>query len=275
MALVVVCSTAHAQDIVKYEFLNLDGKQETIEAEIRVPKSEPNGKAVIILHHAGGWKQGTTTQYADILVKNGYVTFEPRLFNSKPKLSSEYIGEVFGALKYVSNVSNVDKNQISLMGMSFGANLTIFSATEWASKKFTDRKIRFKSFVALYPVCWRHAANIKRNLKASEENSKIPDDFEDKWIGAPLKIMSGTLDDYDGKDPNACKEFIEAIPDEKQKAVTTLIQYDGATHGWDQPSKSFFAPTACKNKGCTNTNTNNPAVTEKGKLDLLLFFNQK
>jgi dienelactone hydrolase len=275
ITLALFWSQVGAQEIVKFEYTSLDGKIDNLEAVIRKPTKVANGKAVIIMHHAGGWREGTTVPYAELLSQNGFLTFEPRLFNSKPKLSSEYIGEVFGALQYVSSISGVDKKQISLMGMSFGANLSIFSATEWAHKKFTDGSIAFKSIAALYPVCWRHAANIKRSLKASVENPKTPDDFEDRWIGASVKIMTGTMDDYDGRDPNACKEFIESIPDPTQRSQFSLIQFEGATHGWDQPSRSFFAPTACKGKGCTNTNTYNPEVTKKGLNEVLIFFSKE
>jgi dienelactone hydrolase len=103
---------------------------------------------------------------------------------------------------------------------------------------------------------------------------KIPDDMEDKWMGSPLRIFAGTKDDYDDRDPNACSEFIDSIPDEKQKNMTSIVQYENATHGWDQKSKNFYEPVACKGKGCRNNNVYNKEITEKGIEDAFKFLSQ-
>lgn len=271
----MLCSTAvQAQEIIKYEFMDMDGQKNTVEAVLRVPKSNANKKALVILHHAGGWGHGTTTQYADLFIERGFVTLEPRMFNARPKRPTEYLGEVFGALKYLADQPSVDKTQISVMGLSLGGILTLISATDWANKKFTDGTIKFKSHAPFYPVCWAHVAGMKRTLPARFKLPKTPDDFEDKWIGSPMKIFAGTHDDYDDRDPNACREFIDAIQDEKQKSVTSVVMYEGATHGWDQQSRSFPEPIACKGKGCTNNNVNNPEITARAKEDLLKFLGE-
>ena len=269
-SIAVLACSVQAQEIIKYEYTDADGKRDTVEAVVRTPKTDANKRAVVILHHAGGWGSGTTAQYADLLSSNGFVTIEPRLFNTRPKHTSEYVGQVFGALNYLSTLATVDPAQISVMGLSYGANLTVIAATEWSNKKFTDGAKRFKSYAAFYPVCWAHAATIKRTAPRSRA-SKFPDDVEDKWVGSPMKIFAGSDDDYEGRDPKSCTEFIEAIPDVKQRSVSSVNLYQGATHGWDQVSQSFMEPVACKGKGCVNNNVHNPEVTARAKEDLLKF----
>lgn len=264
---------SQAQNVIQYEFVDAGGKQRTVEAVLRQPDSQPNGQALLILHHAGGWGMGTTAQYAEYFSQRGFVTLEPRLFNTRPKRLVEYLGEVFGGLHFLMKQPGVQADQISVMGLSFGAHLAILSATEWANRLYTDGTVRFKAHAPFYPVCWRFAAQIKGQMPRLKM-SGLPDDFGVKWVGVPMLLLTGTLDDYDDRDPNTCSEFIEAIPDEKQKSMTTLVQYEGATHGWDQRTVSFFEHIACKGKGCTNHNVHNPAVTLKAKEDLLKFLTE-
>ena len=269
-AIMLLSLNAFAQEVIKYDFKGVDGNKESLEAVVRIPKVDAKNKAVIILHHWGGWGAGDTAQYAEYFSKNGYVTLEPRLFNYRVRSALPFLAPTFGALSYLSSHPSVDKDNIFLMGLSFGGILTIFSATDWANKQFGDGVNRFKSFAPLYPVCWLHTKMIKRQFQHT-----YPKDFEDKWVESPMKIFAGSQDDYDDRDPNACNEFIESIPDPKQKAVTSVQVYAGATHGWDQTSRSFNEPVfGCKGRGCMNTNSNNPTVTARAKEDLLTFFNE-
>jgi len=193
------------------------------------------------------------------------------MFNGPRKSELTYLTDVYAALKFLGQQPDVDKTQISVMGLSFGANIAIFSATKWANQKHSDGQLGFKSYAAFYPTCWKHNSLIKRTLPSRFKSPTAPDDLEDTWVTKPLQIFAGTEDDYDERDANACKEFIAAIPDTQQREMTTIVQYQGATHGWDQQSRSFFEPGACKGKGCTNNNVSNAEVTLKAKQDLLKF----
>jgi len=274
MGWLLCVAAVQAQEIVRYDFQNMAGRKDTVEAVIRVPSGDAPRKALILLHHAGGWGEGTTRQYAEYFAERGFVTLEPRMFNVRPRRSSDYLGEVFGALKYLAAHPAVDKTQISVMGLSLGANLAIFSATQWAQDKFGDAGLRFKSLAAFYPVCWPHTATIQRTLPGRFKHSTVPEDFEDKWAAIALRLFVGTLDDYDDRDPQACPDFIAAIPDAKQRSLTSLVQYPGATHGWDQQTRSFPEHVACKGRGCTNHNVHNPEVTAKAKEDLLKYLSE-
>jgi len=269
--LLLVASAANAQQVVRYEAADFEGKMTTVEAVFRKPTSENNRKALVILHHGGGWGHGTTAQYAQFFSERGFTTLEPRMFNGSRKNELTYLTDVYAALKFLGQQPDVDKNQISVMGLSFGANIVIFSATKWANQKYSDDQLTFKSYAAFYPTCWKHNSLIKRTLPSRFKSPTAPDDLEDTWVTRPLQIFTGTDDDYDERDANACKEFINAIPDTQQREMTTVVQYQGATHGWDQQSRSFYEPGACKGRGCTNNNVSNAEVTLKAKQDLLKF----
>ena len=271
--LILLSFNTFAQEVMKYEYKSIEGRKESIEAVIRTPKTDGKKKAVIILHHGGGWGEGTTTQYAEFFSQHGFVTLEPRMFNARPKLPGEYLDQVFGGLAYLSSHPEVDNENISVMGLSFGGMLTLYAGTEWANKRFGDGINKFKLLAPVYPVCWLFTKLIKREVNIIEKF--IPNDFLDSWIGSPMKIFAGGMDDYDDKDPKACNEFVETIPDMRQKSVTTVQVYADATHGWDRSTtKSFNDRLACKGRGCINTNTSNPSVTVKGKEDLLKFLNE-
>lgn len=246
------------------------GRASQFEAVLQVPAGSTKAPAVVILHHAGGWGHGTTAQYANFLAGQGFVTLEPRLFNVGPDPRRRYLPEVFAALKSLSEHPAVDRNRISVMGLSYGANQSILSATAWAQKQFGIDGLRFRSHIAIYPTCWAFTAAIGRTLPSRFRIDR-PEDFADSWGGSPLLVLTGTVDDYDGRDRDACHEFIRAIPDERQRSISRVIQYEGATHGWDQQTRSFYEPGACKGKGCTNHNVSNPGVTAQGMQDLLRF----
>ncbi len=274
LALLPFLSSANAEELIRYKFQTPTNQEGEVEAVMRVPATSSMQRAVVILHHAGGWGKGTTKQHAEYLNAAGFVTLEPRLFNSHPRNPLLYMRQVFGALNFLAQHPAVDKSQISIMGLSFGANLSIFAATKWAKETFSSQGLQFRAHAAFYPNCWRHTAAIKRELPERLKVPNLRDDFEDQWLSVPMRIFSGTEDDYDSRDSNACKSFIDAIPDERQKNLTTNIQYQGATHGWDQETATFFEPIACKGKGCINHNVNNPEVTSRAKKDLLQFLNE-
>jgi len=58
--------------------------------------------------------------------------------------------------------------------------------------------------------------------------------------------------------------------------MSSVVVYEGATHGWDQNSTSFREPRyGCKGQGCMIEMRSNPKVTQQAMKDLLDFFNEK
>jgi len=267
------------QAIVDINFRDNDGDRASVQATLTLPEKTAAQKhpAVVILHHAGGWETGTTEQYARYLAAHGFVTLEPRMFNSDGEREDTYrhMPTVFGSLAYLAGRTDVDNKKIALMGLSYGAMLSLYAGTNWAWAKYPQGELRYAAIASFYPLCWVGRAYISRTI-GKWKNRAYPESFMDQWAGIPLAIFTGALDDYDSKDPKACAEFVASIPDEKQRSLVQLQVYPAATHGWDHgKTYSFYSRLACKGAGCDNTNESNPEVTEKAKADLLKFLQEK
>ena len=265
---------AYAQEkekIVEYEYKTVAGKSDELEAVLRVPEGKGNRRAVVILHDGGGWSAGRTKQYADLFTANGYVTLEPRIYRSAGGWDGyNDLSKVFASLKMLAKRADVDPASIYIMGQSAGAMLTILAGTDWANKKMNDSGTKFKAHASLYPVCWIFEESAKGNPPKTFR--EFPKESFQTWSGAPIKVFIGTRDDYDDKDSNTCANFVAQISNEAQRNVFSIVKYANATHGWDHGNTySFHTPSACKGRGCTNTNESNPEITKKGYQDVLDF----
>lgn len=277
---VAVSSCAFAQStIVSFGFAGNEGSEKSIEAVLTLPPKGTSDKrpAIVILHHAGGWGAGTTTQYANFLSSHGFVTLEPRMFNVDGEKEDTYahMPGVFGSLAYLAKHADVDDKKIALMGLSYGALLSLYAGTEWAQQKYQPGAHRYAAIASFYPLCWVVKAYVTRSI-GKWKNRAYPESMMDKWTGIPTMIFAPGMDDYESRDARSCEDFVASIPDAKQKSLTSVQVYPGATHGWDHGrTYTFFARTACKGVGCNNTNESNPAVTEQAKNDLLKFLREK
>ncbi len=264
------------EEHISYTYTTAKGGIEVLEAVVTLPSNNGKKPAVVILHHSGGWDAGTTKQYADLLAKNGFLAIEPIMFRRPSKTTyAESLAKAMGAIDYLSKRSDVDTANISVIGTSYGANLSVFMATQWANKKYLTEQIKIQKVAALYPVCWFYPKLIKRDTNSWFFKARLqdfPEDFMDNWANIPMKLFAAGQDDYNEKDAAACATFKEAITSDAQNKLTSVVVYPDATHGWDQGRTfSFNEPAACKSKGCTNTNTSNPSITEQAKKDLLEF----
>ncbi len=229
--------------------------------------------AVVLLHHGGGWENTQTRQYATALSKAGYVTLEVILFNTrneqKPKPSS-YLPHIFGAHKFLSGLPYVDSSRIAVSGGSYGGLLTILTATQWAATQYgAPQGIKFAAHAAFYPLCWM----INNFIHKKPSTPDIPGTVYDSYTGSPIKIYAGAEDDYDARDPKACDNLVQALP-EDQRAAFNVRVFPGTTHGWDhQRNSNFYEKIACKGKGCYNTNNVDPKATAEGIANLIVFLN--
>nr|WP_315228309.1 hypothetical protein [uncultured Limnohabitans sp.] len=276
IALLLVTTVSTAQNHISYAYKTLNGTTENLDAVISRAPTEGKKPAVVILHHSGGWDAGTNKQYVELLTRNGFITVEPIMFRRPTKTTyGESLAKAMGAINFLSTQPDVDMGHVSIIGTSYGANLSVFMATQWASEKFLSVPIKISKVAALYPVCWFYPKLIKRDTNSwffKERLQDFPEGFMDHWTNTPMKLFAAGQDDYNDKDAAACTSFKEALTSETQKALTSVVVYPEATHGWDQGRTfSFHEPAACQSKGCTNTNAFNPAVTAQAKKELLNF----
>ncbi len=257
--------------MISIPFSNWNGKPEQLDIRVSKPTDGPatdKRPAVVVLHHGGGWDAQTTQQYATLLNANGYITAEPVLFKSRMAPSHLQVPKVFATLRHLASMPEVDSSRIAVMGMSASAFQSIYAVSEWATNQYGQGQ-KFAAAVAFYPACWI-IKKLYQNDLGRFKNTNYPDDFLNKFTGAPLTILAGGKDDYDSKKPSMCAEAVALMPDSRQKTMTKIHVFENATHGWDHgQTYSFHEPLACEGRGCTNTNQSDPATTEAGKAMLL------
>jgi dienelactone hydrolase len=271
-ALASAVAAQASSEMISIPFTNWSGRPEQVEVRISKPTgASVNEKkpAVVILHHGGGWDAQTTKQYATLLSSNGFITAETVMFKGRLQPGHLHIPKVFATLNYLARMPDVDASKVAVMGLSAGAFQSIYAVSEWATEKYGEGN-KFAAAVAFYPSCWIVKKLFQNNDMGRFKNTNFPDSFLSKFTGAPLTILAGGKDDYDGRKPAMCAEAVELMPDTKQKTMTKVHVFENATHGWDHgQTYSFHEPLACEGRGCTNTNQSDPATTEAGKAILL------
>jgi dienelactone hydrolase len=265
-----------AQESIKFDAL-VEGSSRIVDAIYTAPKNliKQKSPAVVIMHSTGGSNDGTTQPLAKALNENGFFTLQIQLFSSPvsaPRFENTN-AVYFNALKYLSQKDEIDSGRIGIAGYSYGAFASLFAATQWVAQTY-GAGLKFAAHAPIYPgSCWMFTQWTKGETTPIRK-LPYPPNFAKTWTGAPVKIFAAGKDDYDDRDPNACPEFVAAIAPEFRSSFDWLV-YPDATHGWNQQSSSFYVRGACKNKGCTNYNTNNPKVSEKNNQDVVLFFMSK
>ena len=176
-----------------------------------------------------------------------------------------YLSDLFGVLKYAATRADVDPSRIAVAGFSFGGVLALVSATKWANEQYLSGSPRIAAHAPFYPLCWVLKANAKGRP------SPIPTEAWQTWSGAPVRIFAGGKDDYEDRDPNACQDAIDALPESERKAFSTTV-YPNATHGWDQQrGANFYEKLACKGRGCYNSNVPDAQIAQQSIRDLIEF----
>ncbi|MDJ0852581.1 MAG: dienelactone hydrolase family protein [Myxococcota bacterium] len=221
------------------EFESLDLEQSppeplTVKGKLKLPvrhhgwkcfRPRRNLPAVVILHGSSG-VDFRGDFYARALNTAGIATLEIDMWEARgivsaadrPPLPIFNYPDAFAALAFLSSHPNVDPERIGVLGFSWGAVITMASATELYASQFGG-DLRFRAHVAHYPVCYAY-------------NSGLPGtDFVD-LTGFPLMIGIGELDDYDqGSAP--CFALRDGLPEEEQDAVE-VVPYEDAFHAWDR-----------------------------------------
>ena len=199
-----------------------NGKTVMLGARLQLPV-EANRKmpAVIMMHGTGGIRY-SGVYYAAALNAAGIATLEVDQWGgrglsaepaSRPKNLGDNLADIGGAYRMLAARPDIDATRIGLMGGSMGAGETMFMMTRRNSDAILGPGIHFKAAVALYPVCWRF--------------NHVPDaDFID-LVDAPIRIMVGDADDYDGGG-DACKQLQTELAPADASHVSVRV-FPGAT----------------------------------------------
>lgn len=235
---------------------------EVVSAELQMPK-DAKGKvpAVVILHGSGGI-DGRGRFHADALNEAGFATLEVFMFarGQRPREGGmATLTHGFGALKYMAGRPDIDSGKIGVMGFSFGANMTLRMASKAVSEAFLPNAAdpRFAAHAPFYPSCWVF-------MNARDYGT---------LTGAPVLLFAGGQDDYEIS-PDACKKFIDALPESTRDHVA-LQFYPDATHGWDARKSEPFTISdryAFGGRGGLVRFNPDPAIAEDSRKRMVAFF---
>ena len=249
VALAFACGCAFAADKVTHvQFQSMDGKT-LLDGYLFVPIGKTaKAPAVVMMHGRAGpfssladgkydattlskrhlfWSHHWTEKgYVALLVDSfsarGYPEgFPIHSYDSRPEAVNEVTVrplDAYGGLQYLRSRNDVDPARVLLQGWSNGASATIASLSpDNVAAANVEPAKGFKAGVAFYPACGLH------------------DQFNDGFQPvAPLRIFSGDNDEE--VSAAHCNRLVEAIKKKGGDAEITI--YSGATHDFDEPSKS-------------------------------------
>ena len=244
-----------------------NGKTILIGARPQLP-ADNKGKlpAVIILHGTGGIRY-SGIYYAAALNKAGIATLEidqwggrglTGVASSRPKGRGDMLADVGGAYRMLAERQDIDARHIGLMGSSMGGGETLLMMTRHWSEAILGPDAQIKAAVALYPVCW-----VYNHVPGAE--------FGDLF-NAPIRIMIGGADDYDGGGA-ACEALQHDLPPRDAAHISVRV-FPGATHIFDSFSGAyeFSDPGANRRKGGIIHVRPDEEARQRARDDLVQFF---
>jgi dienelactone hydrolase len=246
--------------------VEIDGEIINISAQYRLPREEViNVPAVLILHSSSG-VDSTGGFYAKALNKAGIATLELDLWGGRgllggsegrPALPTATLADVYAALDFLANRTEIDVSKIGVLGFSWGGVLSMLTATE-AKMSVSGTENRFAGHVAHYPVCWTY-------------NSGIPGLDFGNLTGAPILIQAAEFDDYDA--PDTCENLINSL-DPADADLVSLKVYNGAYHAWDRLEPEWIVndPFSHLGQGGLVTLSPNKRIARKSKRKVVKFF---
>jgi carboxymethylenebutenolidase len=182
--------------------------------------------ATLSSRHAAWGREWAQAGYVALLVDGfgprGYPQGFPRgSYASRPPEVSEVAVrplDAYGALAYLRTRPDVDGAHVGLHGWSNGASATIVAISDAAPGiERPSAATGFRAALAFYPACGLKGHFAHRPLSPY----------------APTLVLHGTADEEVSSD--RCRELVET-----SRAAGGDIQitvYDGATHGFDAPSR--------------------------------------
>jgi dienelactone hydrolase len=244
-----------------------NGKTIMLGARLQVP-TDAHGKmpAVIMMHGTGGIRY-SGVYYAAALNGAGITTLEvdqwggrglPGGASSRPAHLGDNLGDIAGAYRLLRARPDIDTSRIGLFGESMGGIESLLMMTQHNSDAVLGPGVHMRAAVALYPICWLY-------------NHVQGADFRD-LVDAPIRIMVGSADDYDGGG-DACRTMIGELS-LQDGAHVSLRVFPGATHIFD----SFTAPYQFNDPGANRRHGGvihvrpDPEARQQARDDMVSFF---
>lgn len=238
----------------------------TIAGQLRVPATGADKYPAVVIVHGSAGIDSRNTFYADALNVAGIATLEidmwaPRGWlggvTGRPAGVPETLPDAYGALKFLAGLPHIDASRIGIMGFSWGAVVTMLTATAPYTNQYTGGVLKFAAHAPNYPVCW-----VYNHVPGYEFNA---------FTGAPVFIQAGQLDAYDL--PTSCPDLVASLTPYDQTFISAVV-YEGATHAWDrlEPAVTVTDPYSHLGQGGQVEFVPNPPVAARSRAATVQFF---
>ncbi len=119
--------------------------------------------------------------------------------------------DAYGALRWLQQQSDVQKDKIAIMGWSHGGSTLLSAIRQDPPLSLSEFPTDFKTAIAFYPGC-----------DGAEKNKR--------WSNRiPLEILMGELDNWTS--PEKCKSLVDRVG-----GSTKIILYPESYHDFDAPN---------------------------------------
>lgn len=250
----------------------------TLKANLIIPESASGKVPAVIVLHAGGGIDGTGAPYIEQLNKAGIATLEVDMFSRGRAIPiRNAVPYAYASFAFLASHPSIDPARIGTMGFSYGAILSLLSASSVQTAAYLPDGRRFSAHAVLYPACWVHDAISKgeTDLRSNETNrdfAGISASTYHRTTKARILLLAGEKDDYD--DPKSCQQFVAGLPDETRNTYTVIV-YPDAGHGWDSPhDKHYRHYAANKGHGGMVNHVGNKEIALKSQTDVAMFFTE-
>lgn len=256
----------HVPIISYVSFPSLAAAPLTVAGQLRVPATGLDKYPAVVIVHGSAGIDSRGQFYAHALNRAGIATLEidmwaPRGWlggvTGRPRGVPETLPDAYGALKFLAGLPRIDATRIGIMGFSWGAVVSMLTATQPYTEMYVGRDLRFAGHAPNYPVCWAY--------------NRLPGYEFASFTGAPVFIQAGELDAYDL--PSSCPDLVASLPPAAQGLISAVV-YEGATHAWDrlQPTITVTDPFSHLGRGGQVDFVPNPRVAAQSRSATVHFF---
>jgi uncharacterized protein len=244
-----------------------NGKTILLGARLQLPTDASGAMPAVIMMHGTGGIRYSGVYYAAALNDAGIATLEvdqwggrglPGGPSSRPAHLGDNLPDIAGAYHLLAARSDIDATRIGLLGESMGGIETLLMMTKRNSDAVLGSGVHFKAAVALYPICWLY--------------NQVPGADFVNLVDAPVRIMVGSEDDYDGGGA-ACEAMLHGLAP-ADAAHVSLRVFPGATHIFDTFTGpyEFPDPGANRRHGGVIHVRPDPAARQQARDDMVAFF---
>jgi dienelactone hydrolase len=244
-----------------------NGKTVLLGARLQLPTAVKGKMPAVIMMHGTGGIRYSGVYYAAVLNGAGIATLEVDQWggrglrggaSSRPEHLGDNLPDIAGAYHLLNERPDIDMTRIGIMGESMGGIQTLLMMTQHNSDAILGPGVKLQAAVALYPICWLY--------------NHVPGaDFKD-LVNAPVRIMVGSADDYDGGGA-ACQELLNELAPQDAAHLSLRI-FPGATHIFDTFTDpyEFNDPGANRRKGGIIHVRADPDARKQARDDMVAFF---